>query len=106
MTSPLKLWMPAQGVVEKYGIEDRFDIVEHLASVKPATLVFIDAKSLESSAAHKGLDEALADVAKSHSALTIQRHPDDIRYAGSEVAIANQIAAWRARRDSMMDAGI
>jgi hypothetical protein len=106
MTSPLKLWMPAQGVVDKYGIDDRFDIVEHLARVKPATLVFIDVKSLESSVAHKGLDEALADVARSHSALSVQRHPEDIRYAGSEVTIANQIAAWRTKRDSMMDAGI
>jgi hypothetical protein len=106
MTSPLKLWMPAQGVVEKYGIDDRFDIVEHLARVNQATLVFIDAKSLESSAAHKGLDEALADVARSHSALSVQRHPGDIRYAGSDVAIANQIAAWRSKQDSVMDAGI
>lgn len=106
MTSPLKLWMPAQGVVEKYGIEDRFDIVEHLARVKAASLVFLDAKSLESSAAHKGLEESLADLAKSHTALTIQRHQEDIRYAGSEVTIANQIMEWRAKRDTMMDAGI
>ena len=106
MTSPAKLWMPAQGVVEKYGIDDRFDIVDHLARVKPAALVFLDAKSLESSAAHKGLDEALSDVAKSHSMLSAQRHPGDIRYAGSEVTIANQIAEWRAKRDTMMDAGI
>jgi hypothetical protein len=106
MTSPVKLWMPASGVVEKYGINDRFDIVEHLRRVKQATLVFIDAKSLESSSAHQGLDEALGDVARSHSAISVQRHPEDIRYASSEVSIANQIVAWRAKRDAAMDAGI
>jgi hypothetical protein len=68
--------------------------------------VFLDAKSLETSAAHKGLDEALVDLARSHTALRIQRHPDDIRYAGSEVGIANQIVAWRAKQDAVMDAGI
>jgi hypothetical protein len=106
MASPQKLLMQAEGIVEKYGIEDRFDIVQHLARVKPATLVFLDAKSLETSAAHKGLDEALVDLARSHTALRIQRHPDDIRYAGSEVGIANQIVAWRAKQDAVMDAGI
>ena len=106
MVSPAKLWMPAQGIVDKYGLEDRFDIVEHLARVKAATLVFIDSKSLLSSAAHQGLEDALTDLARSHSALSVQHHPDDIRYSGSEVVIANQIAAWRAKRDTMMDAGI
>jgi len=106
MTSPLKLWMPASAVVEKYGNEDRFDIVRHLPNVKQATLVFLDSKSLESSAAHRGLDEALMEVSRSHSALAVQRHPEDIRYAGSEVSIANQITAWRATREAVMDAGI
>lgn len=106
MTSPLKLWMPAQSVVEKYGVEDRLDLIEHLTRVKPATLIVLDTKSLESSAAHKGLDESLGELARSHSALAVQRHPDDIRYAGSEVAIANHIAAWRSKRDAVMDAGI
>jgi len=106
MTSPIKLRMPAQGAVEKYGNDDRFDIVTHLPRVNAATLVFLDAKSLASSAAHQGLDEALAEVARSHSALSVQRHPDDIRYSGGEVAIANQVVAWRAKRDTMMDAGI
>jgi pimeloyl-ACP methyl ester carboxylesterase len=106
LASPLKLLMPAQGIVEKYGIDDRFDIVDHLPRLKAATLIFLDSKSLESSAAHRGLDDALAEVARSHAALTVQRHPDDIRYAGAEVGIANQIAAWRAKQDAMMDAGI
>ncbi|QDT54583.1 Alpha/beta hydrolase family protein [Caulifigura coniformis] len=106
MTSPLRLWIPARGIVEKYGIEDRFDFVSHLPRVQPATLVFIDSMSLESSIAHRGLEDALADVARSHSAFTVHRHPDDIRYAGSEVAIANQIVGWRAKRDTLMDAGI
>lgn len=106
MTSPMKLWMPAEGIVEKYGLEDRFDIVEHLPRVKSATLVFVDSKSLQSSAAHKGLEDALNEVSRSHSSLSVQHHPDDIRYSGSEVLIVNQIAAWRAKRDTMMDAGI
>jgi hypothetical protein len=106
MITPLQAWMQAEGIVEKYGNEDRFDIVHHLPRVKAATLVFIDARSLETSTAHKGLDEALTEVSRSHSALSVHKHPDDIRYAGSEVAIANQIVAWRAKRDAQMDAGI
>ena len=106
MSSPLKLWMQAEGVVEKYGIEDRFDIVDHLARVKSASLVFLDAASLQSSAAHKGLDADLADLVKSHAAISVLRHPGDIRYAGAEVTIANQVVEWRAKRDTMMDAGI
>ena len=106
MTSPLKLWIPARGIVEKYGIEDRFDMVEHLPRVKPAALVFLDSKSLESSIAHRGLDADLAELGKSHSAISILRQPDDIRYAGAEVMIANQIVEWRAKRDTLMDAGI
>ncbi len=106
MTSPLKLWMPAAGVVEKYGIDDRYDILEHLPRMATACLIFLDSKSLERSAAHRGLDSALTELSQSHAALSLQRHPDDIRYAGSEVAIANQIVAWRARRDAVMDVGI
>jgi len=106
MSSPLKLWMPAAAIVEKYGNEDRFDIIQHLPRVKAGTLVFLDTKSLESSAAHRGLDADLAELGKSHAAIRILRHPDDIRYAGAEVMIANQIVEWRAKRDTLMDAGI
>lgn len=106
MTSPVALWMPAELIVEKYGVDDRFDIIEHLPRVQQSTLIFLDTKSLETSTAFKGLDEALGELAKSHSALAVQRQPDDIRYTGSEVAIANQIVAWRNKRNASMDAGI
>ncbi len=106
LMSPVSIWMTPKRILDKYGPDDRYDIVKHLPHVKPATLIFLDTKSLESSAAHKGLDESLSELARSHSALAVQRHPDDIRYAGSEVAIANHIAAWRSKRDAVMDAGI
>ncbi len=106
MTSPTRLWIPARNIVDKYGIEDRYDIVEHAGRVRAATLVFLDTKSLDESAAHRALDAALSDVARSHASLSVQRVPDNISYAGSEVAVANQIAGWRSRRDAVLDAGI
>jgi hypothetical protein len=106
LREPMSLFMAAEGVIQKYGPQDRFDFVAHLPRVRQRVLVIVDAKSPTTSPAFAGLPDKLAEISRGHSSVEVHSHPGDIHYRNGEVSIANLIMSWRAKRLADVDVSI
>lgn len=64
VSQPLPLLITAAGFLEKYGPEDRYDYVPHLAAVQRPTHILVGAESVAGSPAFAGLPEQLAQATR------------------------------------------
>jgi len=64
VTQPLPFVATAAGYLEKYGPEDRYDLLKFLPRVPCRTLVIIGSRSPASSIAFDGLPEAIETLAR------------------------------------------
>ena len=59
---PLPMWIRAAGYIEKYGPEDRYDLIRHLPQVACPVLVLVGGDSVERSPAFGSLPVDLAEL--------------------------------------------
>lgn len=106
LREPMANVITAEGVMQKYGPQDKFDFIAHLPRVRQRVLVIVDAKSPTTSPAFAGLPERLSEVSRAHSSIEVHSHPGDIHYRNGEVSIANLIFGWRGKRQADVDVSI
>lgn len=107
MREPVPLMMSAEGVMQKYGPQNRFDFVSQLPRIHVPSLIVVDAKSTTATPAFAGLIETLTEL--SHSAASLEVHLQqgvDIHYRNAESALIGHLTQWRSRRLVGMDVSI
>jgi|AP95_1055475.scaffolds.fasta_scaffold19558_2 alpha-beta hydrolase superfamily lysophospholipase len=73
---PLPIWIRAAGYIEKYGPEDRYDLVKHLPQVGCPVLVLVGGQTVERSPAFSSLPDDLASLDLPAASLSIEVIPD------------------------------
>jgi hypothetical protein len=106
LREPMALFMAAEGVIQKYGPQDKFDFVAHLPRLRQRVLVILDAKSPTTSPAFTGLPDKLSEISRGQSSVELHSLSGDIHYRSAEVSIANLIMSWRAKRLAEVDVSI
>lgn len=95
VTQPLSFVATAAGYVEKYGPENRYDYVPLLARLPCPTLIMIGGESIKTSAAFRGLEKVLAEIAAGQPRLTCEIvEGANINYTGCETAPYLRASAW------------
>ncbi len=92
---PLPLWIRARGYLDKYGPEDRFDLVGHLPRVGCPVLVLVGSHTVENSPAFGSLPEDLAALELPPGQLTIQVIDGaDMHYGNDPLEPCRRAADW------------
>jgi pimeloyl-ACP methyl ester carboxylesterase len=99
---PIPLVITASSYVEKYGPEERFNILKFADQVTCPTFYTFGELELQSGIAFVGLPESLADLpGRDASREIITLDGADHMYTGVRDALAERLIAWlRAHRDS------
>ena len=69
---PLPIWIRAAGYIEKYGPEDRYDLVKHLPRVGCPVLVLVGGQTVKRSPAFSSLPDDLASLELPTARLSIE----------------------------------
>ena len=72
VTQPMPFLATARGFLDKYGPEDRYDLLRHLPNSGCPTLVVLGTRSPEQSIGFEGLPEALQELAAAHPHITLE----------------------------------
>jgi dienelactone hydrolase len=93
---PFPLVISAASYVDKYGREERYDIVRHVSKV-PCPILFLygEKELLEGGIPFAGIDRAVAAAASQDQTLEVRIVPGaDHFYNGAQDSAAAEVAAW------------
>ena len=92
---PLPIWIRASGFIEKYGPDDRYDLLRHLPQVTCPVLVQVGGQTTQQSPAFNSLADDLQSLQLPPSRLTVQVIPDaDMHYSNDPDEPVRQAADW------------
>ncbi|MBW3599339.1 MAG: alpha/beta fold hydrolase [Planctomycetes bacterium] len=93
---PVPLVISAASYVDKYGRQERYDILKHIPKLPCPALFLYGAKELAGGgAAFAGMDRLVAEAAREGQSLTVRAIPDaDHFYNGVQAAAAEAAAQW------------
>ncbi|HVV98782.1 MAG TPA: alpha/beta fold hydrolase [Planctomycetaceae bacterium] len=72
VTQPMPFLATARGFLDKYGADDRYDLLRHLPKSGCPTLVIIGTRSPEQSIGFEGLPETLQELAAAHPHIRVE----------------------------------
>ncbi len=95
---PLPSYVTAAGYLDRYGPEERYNVLRHLDRVARPTLVTYGSTEVQSDAAFRGMPEAIERLTASKNSLQLAviAGADHI-YTGCHDALFARIAAWLKR---------
>ena len=95
VTFPLPMIISAAGYLEKYGPDERFDVLRYVSRVACPMLFTFGSLELSRHVAFGGLPERLADLHSASGAPTVEVIPDaDHFYTGAHDALCDRLIAW------------
>jgi len=95
ITQPLPLLITAAGFLEKYGPEDRYDLLRFLPRSQRPTLVILGSRSAEQSIAFDGLAEEIKTLTHQHPHLSLRMvEGANINYTGCYEAPFREAREW------------
>jgi pimeloyl-ACP methyl ester carboxylesterase len=95
---PLSFLITAGGFVEKYGPDERFDLLKFITRVTCPMLITFGSIELESSMAFRELPELLAPVATARGKMRVDVIPDaDHFYSGQRADVVRRTEEWLSR---------
>ncbi len=99
ITLPLPMLITAANYLEKYGPEDRFDLVTHLPSVGCPVLLLVGSESIIRSVAFSNQPEVLAELAQEHPHIEFQTVKDaNTNYTGQWEVPFELAREWLSRQ--------
>jgi hypothetical protein len=95
---PLPYYVSAAGFVDRYGPDEKYNILGLLPRVPCATLVTYGSSELQGDVAFRGMSEAIEALASAHGTLQVAviAGADHI-YTGCHDALAARIGSWLSR---------
>jgi hypothetical protein len=92
---PLPFVITAEGYVEKYGPDERYNYLRFLADVPCPVLLTLGGVECENNMAFRGAAEALAEITVRRPGLCVQTVPGaDHFYTGVREDLAGRVEAW------------
>ena len=96
---PLPFVITAAGYVEKYGPDERYNLLRFIAGVSCPTLVTFGGKEVESNVAFQGVPEELVPLAARHARLDVEMIAGaDHFYTDTREEVIRRAEAWLSRR--------
>lgn len=92
---PLPMWIRASGCIEKYGPEDRYDLVRHLPRVTCPVLVLLGGQTVEHSPAFSSLPDDLDGLKPALDRLEVEVIPGaDMHYTNDPDEPIRRAVGW------------
>jgi len=96
---PLPMWIQANGYIEKYGPDDRYDLLSHLPRVGCPVLVLLGEQTVERSPAFSSLPDDLDGLNLSPDRLAIEVIPGaDMHYTNDPDEPVRRAIDWLGER--------
>lgn len=102
VTQPLPFLATAGGFVEKYGPEDRYDLLRFLPNISVPSLLFVGSNSMQTSPAFFGLPDAVRNACGPGAPITVRViEGAGINYGGCIAAVFAEVSAWLQNERSL-----